>query len=415
MFKSRQFYLNHENLHINPLICDYCQKTFSSKHYLRLHIFTHIKDSTKKSYKDLEQDSNLGRLLDMFDVNQEEHNKDVEFEEVLITQDGYNDEDDAEIVYEAEVCSNETTNHFECSCRRQFASFSDLARHQYMDHSENFQMMLESMKDEISQMMSLENASQSSKESSETVAQSSIDSSDSVEDSPECSPSDELAEDDISSNVFVECFICEKELPALTYDKHLSTEHPLEDAAKAKRATNKFCCKCCTETFKTISLCISHLKKVRHQYSGTSCNLCLEDGFDNLRDLNAHRKATHLVNQKTQRKTKYTANKVRTCETCQRTFTTTKALDLHSLKHKGKKPAYCSLCGYKTTTQEAMDRHMPRHENEPESVCQHCGRSFKVISVLLFTASIHRRKFISERPQTQKTHSRCSRSSKTNT
>lgn len=369
VFKSNQSLLNHENVHTNPLICDYCQKTFSTKHYLTLHIFTHLKESTKKNYKDLEKESNFGRLVKMFDGNQENSDKNLLFEEVLIKQEGHCGDDpynmNAQVVSEPEV-SKETSIEFEC-CRRQFGSFIELARHQYSDHTEIFQLMLESMRDEISQLLSLENVLQNSQEISEYVTNESNDFSECVKAALDCNlSSDELADDFITPNVNVECFICQKELPALSYDKHLSSVHPLDDAAKAKQASRKFCCSCCTETFPTITLCISHLKKAWHQYKGTSCNICLQDGFRNLRELNEHRKAIHEK------------NKVPTCETCQKTFKTVQNLKLHTLKHKGMKPAFCSSCGYKTVNQETMDRHMIKHENEPESVCPHCGRTFLV-------------------------------------
>lgn len=368
-FKSKQFLPNHENVQtLDPLVCDYCEKTFSTRHHLKVHIFSHIKETTKKSYRDLEEPSNIGVLLEMFDGNQVVSNKDFVFEQVLIKQEQQcetqADNMYAEISYED---TQDTNNQFEC-CRKQFSTFSGLARHQYTDHVEIFHMMVESMRNEISNLMALGNVPPVRQEKSK-VAKNESTKSELFEDNDEYNP--ELSEDFISPNVNVECFICEQELRALSYDKHLSTVHPLEDATKAKQATTKFFCNCCSETFGTISLCISHLKKAWHQYSGTECNICLQSGFRNLRDLNEHRKMTHK-------------NNVITCETCQKTFKYAQTLKLHKLKHLGLKPAYCSSCGYKTVNQEQMDRHMTKHENEPKSVCPHCGRTFSVNLIFFF-------------------------------
>lgn len=356
-------------MHTNPLTCDYCLKVFSSKQYLRSHILTHINETTKESYKDLTPEkSNLGSLLDMFEGDADESHNNVVFEEVLIKQEVQEGtcETEAEPMYE-EPSHEEpdvSTNYFEC-CHKQFSTFSDLARHQYTDHTEVFHKMLESMRDEILNVFSIND---SSDENEEFMKTESVEGTESDEDNVDNNP-EEVLEDFITPNVNVECFICEKQLRASSYDKHLSTMHPLEDATKAKQATETFCCNCCTEKFRTMSLCISHLKKALHQYSGTECNVCQQGGFQSLRELNEHRRTSHKSN-------------VPTCHICQKTFKHAQTLKLHRLTHEGMKPAYCAKCGYKTVTQEQMDRHMVKHENEPDSVCNHCGRTFSVSSTL---------------------------------
>ncbi|XP_063705529.1 uncharacterized protein LOC134834711 [Culicoides brevitarsis] len=199
-------------------ICDFCHKKFKKKRSLKHHIFIHV-----QCYKiPLQVDQRKREEID---------STSVVFGNIAL-----------------EKCTIEQM--FEC-CQKMH-TFSSLAQHQFKCHAENFHLMISSMRTEILNALSSNNAYE------DNIAK---DTENSKEIEKNYSKFNTVPTNDtIIQNIIVQCFICESKFSALCYDKHLTTAHPLEDGLNAKRATNKFFCNWCCQTFNKISQCITHIK-----------------------------------------------------------------------------------------------------------------------------------------------------------
>lgn len=348
------------------IYCDECMRYFYSEHDLQNH-------KKRRHTLKIDQDSDLGRLFEMY--GQENEIKDVNpaVDFVLFSNEP-SDNFIAEVFVKEEPLNtldpefyNDSfeggeDGRYKCSCNESFSRFVDLAYHESTAHPESFRETVDSMRDLLLRLLGVpepqDNLPEITELDSKVFKKSSSPSFDHKK--------PETFQDLISRNINVECSFCHTPVQALFYDEHLNQQHPIEDHIAAKTDIQKYGCNCCLKTFKNLLPLVKHIRSADHQLEGTTCDICTSDNFSTLMELNNHRTQQH------QNKT------TPTCEQCQKPFLSNRLLKFHMLTHKGLKAQRCKMCGCKFLSQDELERHLPVHENEATRVCPTCGLEFKV-------------------------------------
>ncbi|KAJ8918946.1 hypothetical protein NQ315_016848 [Exocentrus adspersus] len=95
---------------------------------------------------------------------------------------------------------------------------------------------------------------------------------------------------------------------------------------------------------------------------------------------------------------KYTEKRVQLrlkCPICDKVFASRYGYSHHQLIHKGEKNFLCNICGNKVRTNAALQAHMNSHSDEKPFQCENCGKSFKQKAQLSFHMRIHNESYLS--------------------
>ena len=71
-----------------------------------------------------------------------------------------------------------------------------------------------------------------------------------------------------------------------------------------------------------------------------------------------------------------------TCESCEKTYSTKRALQEHSRTHTGERPYQCTLCKKCFALPKTLRVHFRQHSGERPYLCSHCGMTFVQNSTL---------------------------------
>lgn len=71
-------------------------------------------------------------------------------------------------------------------------------------------------------------------------------------------------------------------------------------------------------------------------------------------------------------------NKNFTCDLCNKTFSSSQNLKIHTKSHVGKKEFHCELCGWSTLTRSSLRRHANIHSEVKKYACPQCPAKFRL-------------------------------------
>lgn len=415
MYKSPAIRRLHERVHINPLVCPYCDAHFDTKSHLNGHVKAHLArenphepirlkiDPSLKKYRcslcpamfktkpgfqqhcqskhlqdgwfddetndtrECDSDFNWEPLDEESDIKREissNGSQSPPIGEVTVVPVKIN-----EIFLEAEDTSeNPTRKHFQqyiCKCGETFLSLLALVKHESEKHFNSFKEMVIGSKELLLKVIE-----------QSMVENVKIEKEDSSWADPEDSnwyPEPEIIQEDIKEEENSEQ---SWSLDNDTDDMESDDDKPLiRKVLKSKSMKNKDLKKQKNSAPKPISgtskksaeakqkdmeLKSEIKEKVR---DGLACNICYME-FDEKSLMEEHNSRAHSDPTKL------------ICDICQKQFLHRNTLQYHILRHQNKR-FYCNFCAAKLSTLEELEKHKKGHENDPETICPHCGISCK--------------------------------------
>ncbi|XP_063722939.1 zinc finger protein 345-like isoform X3 [Symsagittifera roscoffensis] len=174
---------------------------------------------------------------------------------------------------------------------------------------------------------------------------------------------------------------------------HFATETHLKEHEKVHECEKPFACRICNESFATTSELTVHAAK-HEQYQCKICNMM----FPSSAQCTDHVNRVHMMglsvddvffsnpNSKQQRGKKWSN---RTCNLCNRTFTTAASFQVHVKLHENETSFTCPVCLRQFKLENYLKRHMLMHARSREFNCHYCGKQFRLKSNLDEHVRIH--------------------------
>lgn len=143
-----------------------------------------------------------------------------------------------------------------------------------------------------------------------------------------------------------------------------------------EKRRRKLTCQLCNERFSSGRVLMQHLS----QHAGHICVFCQKHCRSKL-VLERHKKKLHKA--KVMRADASTKKELE-CGVCEKRFTRTRELEVHSRLHTGEKPVYCTLCSMSFHTPRALAKHRQTlghckragKSRERLHLCSECGKSY---------------------------------------
>ncbi|KPJ17060.1 Zinc finger protein 33A [Papilio machaon] len=146
-------------------------------------------------------------------------------------------------------------------------------------------------------------------------------------------------------------------------DKNLSTAHTYIFHKRIHTGERPCVCHVCGKQFRTPNGLQRHLTETHQRLRRHSCSFCPKN-FANTQNLKQHLRI-------------HTGERPFVCSHCGKRFTQSGSLHVHLKTHSEQYPFQCAECGAKFRLRSGLSRHRLKHTGERPHVCVHCGKAFR--------------------------------------
>uniref|UniRef100_A0A336KMT3 CSON011838 protein n=1 Tax=Culicoides sonorensis TaxID=179676 RepID=A0A336KMT3_CULSO len=363
----------HEKVHLNPFICNFCDQKFPLKSHLRNHLGIHSRmidpwQKVKKNTHTIQFKDDTARFQCEYCEKEfyskpgyTAHLKQKHFDEVEQNTDEFEPDKifvkEEPVLYEEEYIEEfleenqgSAFDEFVCKCGRKFKDFIDLVRHESDKHTEDFERMVQGLKDLLMYVIK-----RMDDKKPKTVFKSN-------------ESKNLLCDVKKEEKVEIEPSIHEDSI----YDDYHSSSSKSSEIKKSKKKIKK-------------------KSQIKEEPSPNSKSTNKQDKFlcQYCDKQLAHRKSLEYHVAK-----KHQNVPIFRCKLCNRYFTEEAEYQLHEKSHEDDPELICSTCGFQCKGQTVLRRHIfHKHKStevEPRFYCQTCNKGFYYKCKLEEHAVIHK-------------------------